>query len=79
MLVEKHLDGRHWRGCQEQPVVPFEDGTVLRVGAGRVRLRRNEWFRLDQVEELLVAVLGTDSEPSWIMWTEITEMLSNPD
>ncbi len=75
MLVEKRIDGRQFRAFQAEPVVPFEDGTLLRVGGGRIRLRRDEWFTLAQVIELLSRVTDGADEPGWVLWRDITGIL----
>jgi len=76
MMVEKRVDGRQFRGFQQEPVVPFDDGTVLRVGGGRIPLRRDEWFSLAQVIELLGRIVEGAGEPGWILWRDLTGVAS---
>lgn len=66
---------RHYRGCQEPPVVPFEDGTVLTFSGSEVALRSGEWFKLGQVVEAFVEFSTSNKLPAYIKWTDITDIL----
>lgn len=65
--------GRHFRAFQEQPVVPFEDGTTLHFSAGAISLRSDEWFRLGQVVEVFADFLDGTC-PGYVEWREVTEV-----
>lgn len=73
-LEKRDGEGRHYRGYQAMPVVPFEDGTVLSFSAGKLTLMRDEWFRLDQVRALFTLVATGEREPSWVRWRDVTAM-----
>ena len=75
MLLERRLDGRHCRGYQDVPVVPFEDGTQLCFAGSRIALRRDEWFTRDQVVQCWQHLVEGRGEPGWLRWRDITELL----
>ncbi len=63
--------GKHFRAYQQNPVVPFEDDTELCFSGGSIRLKRNEWFRREQVEETFISFSKGQELPIFISWTEI--------
>lgn len=81
MLIEKRLNsGRHFRGFQQPSVVNFPDGTLLDVGDGEVKLKKNEWFKMVQVIEIFTAFLLDQPEPDYVLWRDITDKLDDrPD
>jgi hypothetical protein len=78
MLLERRLDGRHCRGYQDVPVVPFEDGVQLCFAGSRIPLRRDEWFTRDQVVQCWQGLVEGRGEPAWLRWRDITESLEPP-
>ena len=68
---------RHWRGCQDPPVVPFEDGMILRVGPSAIPLDRGEWFRITQAIAVFHAYLQGNEFPDWIRWRSISHLLDD--
>jgi hypothetical protein len=68
----RDITGRHHRGAQATPVVPFPDGTVLSFSAGSVELASNEWFLATQVNEILGAFLAGKPFPSWLRWSALS-------
>lgn len=64
--------GRHHRGSQVTPVVPFPDGTPLSFSAGSVELASNEWFFAAQVNDVFGAFLAGKAFPSWLRWSVLS-------
>lgn len=77
-LLERRdaVSGRHFRGYQTQPVVPFEDGTELCFSGGRIPLQAREWFRVKQAIEVFVAFNEARPLPEYVQWRDITELLA---
>jgi hypothetical protein len=81
-LVERRdaVRGRQFRAYQDDPVVPFEDGTELCFSSGRVPLRPREWFRLNQAVEIFITFNEGRPLPEYVRWRDITEVLADePD
>jgi len=78
-LLEKHLpsESKLFRGYLDSPIVRFEDGTELSFSAGRVQLRRDEWFTIDQVIEVFEAYLRGTSEPAFLHWRDVSSILAS--
>lgn len=78
LVLEKREapSGQHFRAYQDQPVVPFEDGTELVFAASRIRLRAVEWFTLQQVVDIAVAFAAQRAEPEFVRWRDITDLLA---
>lgn len=68
-------EGRQWRAFLSEPTVPFEDGTELVFGGGRVRLRQDEWLNIDLVVEVFTAFLEGRTLPDSVRWRDLTEPL----
>lgn len=75
MALEKRAAESLYRAYQATPVVPFEDGTVLQFRAGSIALGAVEWFTLWQVADVFWTAIRGLSEPQWLMWRDITEVL----
>ena len=67
--------GRHLRGFVEDPTVPFEDGTELSFGGGRIALQRDEWLKIELVTEAFVAFSAGEALPPSIHWRDVSEVL----
>lgn len=65
----------HLRAFVERPTVPFEDGTELVFGGGRIPLRRDEWLNISLVTSAFVAFLGGEPFPPSISWRDISQMM----
>jgi len=63
------------RAFVESPTVPFEDGTELTFGGGRIPLRRDEWLNIARVTEVFVAFLAGEPFPPSIRWRDISDIL----
>lgn len=72
------LNQKHYRGHLGEPQVPFPDGAPLTFTGGSIPLRRDEWFRIDQVSEVFCAFLDGKSFPSFVQWREISELFELP-
>lgn len=66
--------GRHFRAWQEEPVVPFADGTELLFSGGRIALQSSEWFRMNQIVEIFYAFNAGEQLPTYVQWREISDM-----
>lgn len=77
-LLERRdaADGHQFRAYQDEPVVPFEDGTELCFSGGRIPLQSREWFRLTQVVEVFIAFNEGKPLPEYVRWRDITELLA---
>lgn len=71
LLERRSPDRRHFRACQAEPVAPYEDGTQLHCSAGRIPLRRDEWFKSAQLIEVLEAFANGEPWPEFLTWREI--------
>ena len=78
LLEKRHASGRHFRAFQQPAVVGFADGTVLVLAMGDIKLRAGEWFKLSQVLEAFVAFARGQPEPDYLLWRDITQLLSRP-
>lgn len=76
-MLEWHqaASGEHFRGYQEPAIAPFEDGTTLVFAGSEVALRKEEWFKLSQVIEVLQAFSESRPFPTFVAWRDITNIL----
>jgi len=65
----------HSRAFVENPTVPFEDGTELTFGGGRVPLRRDEWLSIKLVIEAFTSFLQGSPFPVSIDWRDMSEVV----
>jgi len=76
-MLERHdaESGRHYRASHAclNPLRP--DGTILAFSGGNLALRSNEWFTIQQVEEVLMAFLEGRELPEFVVWRDISAML----
>ena len=60
-----------FRGYHSNSSTNFEDGTSLSFGAGSVRLKKDEWFNIDDVIEVFLLFHKRQKLPEDICWREI--------
>lgn len=60
-----------FRGFHSNSSTNFEDGTLLSFGAGRVQLKKDEWFNIDEVIELFSRFNEKQAFPENIYWREM--------
>ncbi|MBO2930302.1 hypothetical protein [Metapseudomonas otitidis] len=60
-----------FRGYHSNSSTNFEDGTSLSFGAGSVRLKKDEWFNIDDVIEVFLLFHKGQKLPEDICWREI--------
>jgi len=75
VLERRGMDGDMQRAYLTTPAVPFEDGTELVLGAGRVRLRSDEWINIRIVVEEFVAFLRGDEISPRVQWRDHSEVM----
>jgi hypothetical protein len=79
-LVEYHsAEGLHYRGHQDDAVVPFPDGTLLVFTGGRIALKQLEWFTAPQVLELLMAFSNSPCMPQKYHWSKLDSSFQHSD
>ncbi|NWA83740.1 hypothetical protein [Pseudomonas sp. D2002] len=62
---------KRFRGFHSNSSTNFEDGTLLSFGGGRVELRKDEWFNIDDVIEVFSLFSQNQDLPESIHWREI--------
>lgn len=67
--------GRHFRGFQQPPVVPWPGASRLPISGGDLSLQQEEYFRIGQVEEAFLTFLHCQPFPDYIQWRDITDEL----
>lgn len=60
-----------FRGYHSNSSTNFEDGTLLSFGGGRVELKKDEWFNIDEVIEVFSLFSQNQALPESIYWREI--------
>ncbi|WLI06922.1 hypothetical protein PSH66_00920 [Pseudomonas sp. FP597] len=60
-----------FRGYHSNSSTNFEDGTLLSFSAGRVPLKKDEWFNIDDVIEVFSLFNKNQVLPESICWREI--------
>ncbi|GAB7532012.1 hypothetical protein PS3A_44270 [Pseudomonas sp. 3A(2025)] len=60
-----------FRGYHSNSSTNFEDGSLLSFGAGRVQLKKDEWFNVDDVIEVFSRFNEGQALPESIYWREI--------
>lgn len=60
-----------FRGFHSNSSTNFEDGTSLSFGGGRVELRKDEWFNIDDVIEVFSLFSQNQALPESIHWREL--------
>lgn len=68
MLERRDADGARWRAFLDEPTSPFEDGTELTFGGGRIALMRDEWLRIEAVTQAFVAFSEGLALPAELLW-----------
>jgi hypothetical protein len=63
-----------FRGYHSNSSTNFEDGSVLSFGAGRVPLKKDEWFNIDDAIEVFCLFNQNQSLPATVYWREINIM-----
>ncbi|WP_434677049.1 hypothetical protein J3P77_12980 [Pseudomonas sp. R1-18] len=59
------------------PAQTIEDGSLLSFGAGRVRLKKDEWFNIEDVIEVFSRFNQSQALPESIYWREIKVLNQN--
>ncbi|WP_431035962.1 hypothetical protein [Pseudomonas yamanorum] len=60
-----------FRGYHSNSSTNFEDGTLLSFGGGRVELKKDEWFNIDEVIEVFSLFSQNQPLPENIHWREM--------
>jgi len=60
-----------FRGYHSNSSTNFEDGSLLSFGAGRVQLKKDEWFNIDDVIEVFSRFNQNQPLPENIYWREV--------
>ncbi|MBA1198410.1 hypothetical protein G7011_14950 [Pseudomonas plecoglossicida] len=60
-----------FRGCHSNSSTNFEDGSWLSFGAGRVQLKKDEWFNIDDVIEIFSRFHQARPLPESAYWREV--------
>ncbi|WP_157969764.1 hypothetical protein [Pseudomonas huaxiensis] len=60
-----------FRGYHSNSSTNFEDGSLLSFGAGRVQLKKDEWFNINDVIEVFSRFNQDQPMPENIYWREI--------
>lgn len=66
-----------FRGYHSNSSTNFEDGTLLSFSAGRVPLKKDEWFNIDDVIEIFSLFNQNQALPESIYWREIKVLDQN--
>lgn len=69
--------GRHFRGSQDPPVVPWPGVAQLQISSGVIHLRQEEFFCITQIEEVFLAFLHGAPFPAFIQWRDVTDELAS--
>jgi hypothetical protein len=72
-LERRDANGTHFRAKQLEPVVRFEDGTILAFSGGELRMKQAEWFLLDQIVEILGSFASSGEAPAYVEWQQLSE------
>ena len=75
LLEYRDVNGQIYRAFQNNPVVPFPDGTTIESSAGRIVLQRAEWFLYGQILEVLSIFLDGELWPSYVNWRTLDEVI----
>lgn len=65
---------RLFRGYHSNSSTNFEDGTLLSFGGGRVELKKDEWFNIDEVIEVFSLFSQNQDLPENVYWRDINVM-----
>jgi hypothetical protein len=71
VLERRTADQRLFRACQDPAIAPYPDDTELHCSAGRLRLKRDEWFKSVQLIDILTAFSRGDGWPKFLIWREV--------
>ena len=63
---------RHFRAFVVEPRVPFEDGTELVFGGGRIKLMRDEWLDIGTVTKVFLHFLTDPAASDGVQWRDVT-------
>lgn len=62
---------KFFRGYHSNSSTRFEDGSMLSFSAGRVALKKDEWFNIDDVIEVFSLFNQHQALPAGVYWREI--------
>lgn len=71
VLERRSPNGEHYRAFQDEPVVPFPDGTTIESSAGRILMDRQDWFLLKQAAEVFGTFLSAQAWPQYVRWKKL--------
>ena len=77
-FLERHDTGMDafYRGWRTSPLdVPFPDPVDVTIDGGRVSVRKDEWFRIEEVIQIFVAFRNQRALPQWVCWKDISELV----